>query len=358
MKKILIDGMTCNKGGKETFIINHYKKLIATDRYEFTFISYDDEMAYEDYLKETGASVIHLPPRNRGLVQYVSALNRLLREGRFDVVWAHETSLSRCELLMLAKLHRVPKRLIHSHSSSNMGSRFTYIMHSINKVFLPLWVTDRLACSESAAKWFYRGKNYRIIKNGIDVEQYRFDQQVRDSIRDAFDLGDSLVIGHVGRFGFEKNHKKLINVFNNLLRIRPDSKLLLCGDGEERSNIEAQIKELGICDNVLLLGVVDNVHQILQAVDVLVMPSLFEGLPFALLEAQASGLNCVVSDTVSKEADVTDQIVFLPLELDDYKWAEVIAGELNSNREASAEVIIHKGFDINESVRIVEDLLD
>lgn len=350
--------MTENKGGKETFVINHYKKMLPTKQYEFTFIAYDDEMAYEDYLVETGATVVHLPPRNKGLLQYISALNSLLLRNEYDVVWAHETSLSKCELLVLAKLHKVPKRLIHSHSSSNMGGRFTYVMHSLNKIFLPLWVTDSLACSEPAAKWFYWKNDYRIIKNGIDVDLFRYDPEVRDSIRASLGLKNAFVVGHVGRFGFEKNHKKLIDVFYQLLQIRPEAKLLLCGDGEERANIEAQIEELGISNTVLFMGVVDNVHQILQAMDVLVMPSLFEGLPFALLEAQATGLDCVVSDTVSRESDVTGQIEFLPLALEDMQWAKVVSKKFNDDRSKSAEIIKQKGFDINESIRIVEELLE
>lgn len=350
--------MTENKGGKETFVINHYKKLLPTKQYDFTFIAYDDVIAYEDYLIETGATVVHLLPRNKGLIQYISALNNLLRKNRYDVVWAHETSLSKCELLVLAKLHKVPKRLIHSHSSSNMGGRFTYVMHSLNKIFLPLWITDSLACSEPAAKWFYWKNDYKIINNGIDVDLFRYDPEARDSIRSSLGLKDSFVVGHVGRFGFEKNHKKLIDVFYRLLEFRPEARLLLCGDGEERSNMEAQIDKLGIRDNVLFLGVVDNVHQILQAMDVLVMPSLFEGLPFALLEAQAAGLNCVVSDTVSRESDVTGQIEFLPLALEDMQWAKVVSKKINDDRSKSAEIIKQKGFDINESIHIVEELLE
>ena len=358
MKKVLIEGMTENKGGKETFIINIYKKLIPTNQYEFYFIAYDKQIAYEDYLKQTGASVIHVPPRNKGLIKYMLVLDSLLRHEKYDVVWAHKTTLSACELLFLSKLRGVRKRIVHSHSSSNMGGRFTYLMHSINKVLLPLWVTDRLACSESAAQWFYRNDNYQIINNGIDVERFRFDPQIRESIRKDLGLEGSFVVGHVGRFGVEKNHTKLLNVFYEVKKLKPDAKLVLCGDGEERTQIETLIEELKLKDSVLLLGVINNVHQVLQAMDVLMMPSLFEGLPFALLEAQASGLRCVVSDTVSQESNITGQTVFLPLDLDNSKWAqELLRADSLINRFESASVISNNGYNINCSVKEIEQIL-
>lgn len=358
MIKVLIEGMTSDKGGKETFIINIYKQLIKCNQYEFTFIAYDETIAYEDFLKATGSAVIHIPPRNKGFFKHVSALNSLLKRNHFDVVWAHKTTLSACELLVVSKIHNIDKRIIHSHSSSNMGGRFTYLMHAINKLILPLWATDYLACSESAAKWFYRNETYRVINNGIDVERFKFDTVARSKIRESLGLNDSFVVGHVGRFGVEKNHKKLLNVFHAILQLQPNAKLVLCGDGEERENIEEQIKALGISENVLLLGVIDNVHQVVQAMDVLVMPSLFEGLPFALLEAQASGLKCVVSDTVSRESDILNWNLFLPLNLNDSKWAlSIMSLNYNYDRNMGAVVLAEKGFDVIEITDALKQLL-
>ena len=358
MKKVLIEGMTNNKGGKETFIINIYKQLIHSNKYDFTFIAYDDTIAYENYLKETGSTVVHIPPRSRGLFKHVFALNTLLKRNHFDVVWAHKTTLSACELLIVSKFHNIEKRIIHSHSSSNMGGRFTLLMHTINKYLLPLWATDFLACSESAAKWFYKNNNYNVIKNGIDVERFKFDPIVRSEIRESLNLNDSFVIGHVGRFGIEKNHKKLLNVFHELVQLQPNSKLILCGDGEERDIIETQINDLRLSDQVLLLGVIDNVDQVLQAMDVLVMPSLFEGLPFALLEAQASGLRCVVSDTVSQESNITGQMTFLDLDLEDSEWAKTILDVGNyEERNESIKILDRRGYNISSSASAVSQLL-
>ena len=195
--------------------------------------------------------------------------------------------------------------------------------------------------------------------NGIDLEHYKYNPEIRKQIRLQYDLQDEFVIGHVGRFGIEKNHKKLLNVFAACKKVQPKVKLILCGDGEERKNIEDEIKRLNIEIDVLLLGVVYNVNEILQAMDIFVMPSLFEGLPFSLLEAQATGLQCIVSDTVSLESDITGWNQFLPLNLDNELWADAILNlERVNDREKGYEILKKSGFDIADCKNEVEKLID
>lgn len=355
MINVLIEGMTNNKGGKETYIINMFNFMDKT-KYRFTFIAYDDEIAYEDYLKNAGAEVIHVAARHKGLFKHRKELCHLFKTKHFDVVWAHKTTLSACEILSIAKTYRVSVRIVHSHSSQNMGGKFTYVMHRINQKFVFDWANVYMACSEVAAKWFYGNHPAIIIKNGIDLEKFKFSEEVRKKIRNKLNLDKDFVIGHVGLFSKIKNQEKVINVFNEFKKLNSHSKLVLCGDGKERKNIENQIKKLGLENDVLLLGMVNNVHEILQAVDVIVMPSLFEGLPFALLEAQAAGLKCIVSDTVSKEADVTGWNVYMPLDEIDVNWAR----ELNkvfitkSDRNDGYRKLKTAGYDILDCVNVVE----
>ena len=357
MIKILIEGMTNNRGGKETYIINMYNAM-DKDKYQFTFIAYDEKIAYEDYLLETGAEIIHLPPRHAGLIAHKSQLDKLLTKIHFDVVWSHKTTLSACELLVSAKKHGVPVRIVHSHSSANMGGKFTYIMHHMNKLFIRRWANEYFACSDKAAKWFYGNYPVKIMKNGIDLDRFKFNENIRNIIRAKLDLDGYFVIGHIGRFGAEKNHKKLLNVFHEYIKTNNRSKLILVGDGEERENIEHQITALGLNDCVILLGIVDNVNEILQAIDLIVMPSLFEGLPFALLEAQTAGLKCVVSDTVSHESDIMGWNVFLPLDLDDIGWTDEIDKiSLNYDRYEGFISMNKHNYDINESVRCIDDII-
>ena len=195
--------------------------------------------------------------------------------------------------------------------------------------------------------------------NGIDLDKFKYNPSLRDKIRKEMNLDNSFLIGHVGRFGIEKNHKKLINIFNILKQKKENSKLILCGDGEERNSIEQQIEELDLKTDVLLLGNVDNVNEILQAIDIMVMPSLFEGFPFALLEAQTAGLRCVVSDTVSKEIDVLGWNQFLPLSLDDNLWADnILKNNSILDRYEGYRIIKEKGYDLNDCLSALEKKLN
>lgn len=357
MINILVEGMTSNKGGKESYIINAYKTFDKT-RFNFTFIAYDDEVAYEDYLVETGAVVLHLPSRNQGLLKFRKSLRHLFETKKYDVLWSHKTTLSSCEALEIANEYKVPLRIIHSHSSSNMGGKLTYILHQINKRRIKKWANEYYACSDTAAQWFFGEDKCKIIKNGIDVEKFRFNSSTRDRIRKRLGIDDCFVIGHIGRFGIEKNHKKLIDVFYEITKMDSSARLVLCGDGEERSNIEAHIREKELEDRVILLGVIDNVHEVLQAIDIIVMPSLFEGLPFALLEAQAAGLKCIVSDTVSKESDILRWNTFVPLASDDYLWAKTVVGQKLEDRKKAADTVKSKGFDIHDCVDEIEGTME
>lgn len=359
MIRILVEGMTEGKGGKEACIINTFRAF-NKNRYAFTFVAYDDTIAYQEELETAGAEIIKIPSRKNGVLKYRRALSGEFRRNKYDVVWANKTTLSSCEILEIAKKSGVPLRIVHSHSSANMGSKLTLAMHNINKLFIRKWANEFFACSDTAAKWFFGNRDCQQIKNGIDVEKFRFNPSVRDRIRSELKINDEIVVGHIGRFGIEKNHKKLINVFAEIHKKNKKTKLVLCGDGEERHNIETQIKTHNLENSVLLLGVVNNVNEILQAIDVIVMPSLFEGLPFALLEAQAAGLKCVVSDTVSQESNILGQNVFISLNESDYRWAEQVLNSVTpySEREQFADQILKKGFDIFDSVEKVQNIIE
>lgn len=358
MLNVLIEGMTNNKGGKETYIINMYNAL-DKKKYKFTFVAYDDVIAYEDYLLKTGAEVIHIPARNLGLHRHKKALNDLMMNNNFDVIWSHKTTLSACEIMMIGKKNNVPLRMIHSHSSANMGNSFTLLMHNINKKFIFKWANRYLACSKTAAKWFFGEYSAVIMKNGIDLEKFKFDETIRNRVRHELNLDGKFVIGHVGRFGIEKNHKKLISIINECRLQNENIRLVLCGDGEERENIVEQIRSLKLEKYVVMLGVVDNVNEILQAVDIIVMPSLFEGLPFALLEAQTAGLKCIVSDTVSRESDILKWNQYIPLEEPDKVWKEKIFEQnINYNRIIGYDEMKKKNYDIKDCVTEFEVQLE
>lgn len=358
MINILFEGMTENRGGKEAYIMNMFRAFDKT-RYAFSFIACDKVIAYEEEIFAAGARILWVPPRCDGLLAYRKALHQLFKKNHFDVLWANKTSLSSCEILEIAKKHGVPVRIVHSHCSSNMGGKLTWILHQINKRLVGNWANVRFACSDTAAAYFFGRKSVQLMKNGIDVDRFRFQPEVRYRIRVQLGLDDCLVIGHVGRFGVEKNHQKLISIFHELKKQRQDVRLLLCGDGEKRADIETQVRELDLQDSVMFLGVIDNVHEILQAMDLLVMPSLFEGLPFTLLEAQAAGLRCVVSDTVSRESDLLEGNEFLPLSLEERIWAQkILEIDQTYDRAKAVEIVAKKGFCVMDCAKQAERIIE
>lgn len=358
MKIILIEGMTEGVGGKETYIINTFRAMDKA-KYRFIFVSYNIKIAYEEELIKSGAVIVHVTPRSKNPLVFWKELNQIFKKYNIDVVWAHKTTLSSCEIFKAANKFNVPIIIIHSHCSENMGGRFTQIMHDYNKRRIDKLANIKMACSDVASKWFYDDKESIIMKNAINLEKFRFNSSVREQIRNELKLENKLVLGHVGRFGVEKNHTKLLNVFHKLCEQNPESRLILCGDGEEREHIEDLIQQFNLSDNVILTGIINNVNEMLQAFDVLIMPSLFEGLPFALLEAQASGLKCVVSDTVSSESNVMGWNIPVPLNASDQEWVDSINSiDLHYNREEAYEEMKIKGFDLNDSIKLIENTID
>lgn len=355
---MLFEGMSLNKGGLETYIINVYNAL-NKNNYRFFFIAYDKEIAYEKYLKNTGAEVIHVTSRSVNPYRYIKELANIFKRNRIDVFWAHKTTLSLCEAMILAKKYKVPVRMIHSHSSENMGGKFTYIMHNLNKKFIRKEANVFLACSEVASKWFYGDKKSIIMRNAINLERFKFDPKTRSRIRNELMIEDKFVVGHVGAFNNVKNHNKLLHIFKSFHEQEPNSILLLCGDGELRKDIENTIHELQIDNSVILLGMIDNVNEVLQAFDIYVMPSLFEGLPFSIMEALASGLICIVSDTISQESNVIGRNVSVGLDASNVEWVNIVRNfKTPIDRFWGYEEMKKCGFDIKDNVAKIELIIN
>ena len=344
---ILIEGLSDGTGGKETYILNVFN-LLMNEKYSLSFLAYDNTIAYEDYLLDHGAEIIRVPPRNKGVIAHISALDRVFRSKKFDVFWSHKTTLSSCEALASAKRAKVPIRIVHSHCSQNMGGRFTAAMHYLNKQRIGGLATDFLACSLSAGDYFFRkGIQVRIMHNSFDISRYSYDPQKEQACRAEFGLADSFVLGHVGRFSPEKNHPKLIGILHSLCERGLNAKLLLCGEGAEQERIRDLAKQYGVADNVLFLGVRNDVDYILQCLNVFLFPSIHEALGFAFLEAQAAGVPCVISDRVPDEAVCSDHVTKLSLEAEDGLWADACLRYRDVDKAAVTNSLSEHGFDSN-----------
>ena len=258
--------------------------------------------------------------------------------------------------LAAAKKANVSTRIAHSHTS-NFDSDLKKPIRNMTKHLIPMYATDFFGCSDEAMEFMFgkrAAKDGIVINNAIDTSKFTFSEKTRKKIRKEFSLpADSFVVGHVGRFNYPKNHEFLISIFNELLKEEPSAKLLLVGDGENKAIIKKQVSDLGISKSVIMTGVRNDIHDIMQAMDVFVMPSRYEGLPVVSIEAQASGLPCVFSDVVTTDLNITGNCRFISLKLNTKGWVEAILSFKKYTRRNTSEDLRLSGYDSHsEAVKI------
>lgn len=341
-------------GGLETMLMNYYRH-VDRKKIQFDFLVHRDfEAAYDREIIELGGKIYRLPRLNPISRYYWKQLNGFFREHQeYKIVHSHLDCMSAIPLKS-AKNNGVPVRIAHSHSSSQTKDK-KYYLKLFYKNKITKYATELFACSQAAGQWMFNTDHFYILNNAIDANQYVYDSKVRAFERRKMGIPEeTLVIGHVGRFAPPKNHKYLIELFNQVRKKIPNTILMLVGDGELRSQMENLAKELGIQDKVIFTGQRTDVSRLLQVMDVFVFPSIYEGLPVSLIEAQAAGLPCLISDKVPIECKKTDLVEQIPLD-DINKWIELIIGVENVMRRDTSEEIKKSGFDINSSAKELEE---
>ena len=231
---------------------------------------------------------------------------------------------------------------MHSHNSGTSRSLVTNLLHRINSLTLPMAEVSKIAVSHPAGRWIFgEASSYAVIHNGVDVDRFAFRADVRERARSDLDLGDGFVVGNVGAFLPAKNHAFLISIFKRVLAQAPNAKLLLIGTGPLQQEIRKTVITSGIDDKVLFLNQRADVPDLLSAMDCMVFPSLYEGFPLAVVEAQAAGLPIVLSDVTTSEVAVAEMCSYLPLSLDPALWAQAIVGarRLNDRREGRTAIM-------------------
>ena len=315
--------------------------------------------------KQMGSKLYKLPiDNNHGLIIRELKVNReyyrFFKKHHYDIVYADTENSLRSIHLLMAKLAGVPVRVVHSHNTSlQTQSKASQAISRMLRGLFSLSATDFFACSDLAAEWLfpksiYRKKRYKILKNGVDLKQFSFDENIRNTYRAELGLESSFVIGNVGRFMPQKNHDFIISVFSEALKIIPNAKLLLIGDGPDKQNIEKKAKKLGVYDKIVFISNVPDVSGYLQAMDVFFMPSLFEGLPITGIEAQASGLPCLFSDTITKELAITDLADYMSLNESPEKWALKLGSYKNKERKNTTAELKKNGYSITGTVKWLE----
>lgn len=353
-------GEPISNGGQESFVMNCIEVIQSDDIIiDLATPYYCDNEYYADVVHKKGGYIycFGLPfEPGKSRFNIVDKLKELLKNNLYDIVHIHSGSISVLALAAYVAYKKgVNKIIVHSHSSGDKQSIKHYIIKKLSAPIFYKCATDYCACSKLAAEWKFPkkivNKNTVVLKNGINTKLFKYNSNKRSEYRSKLGIDEqTFVIGHVGRFSFEKNQKFLVNVFCEIKERMQECKLVLIGAGEDLEAIKDLVVQRGIQDKVLFEGNVNNVNDYMQAFDVFALPSLFEGLGTVGIEAQGAGLPVVASDRVPADMQLTNAVSFLSLESSYVEWANCICGYKGYERKDTSDEIRKKGFDICNTV--------
>ncbi len=331
------------RGGQETHLMDIYRH-IDREKVQFDFIVHTPEKGeYDDEVRALGGKIFVVEKINQGIIRYIRSIRKIVKDNHYQIVTCHTAHAAGFIVLLAAKQGGAPVRIAHSHNTS-FGQPF------LHKICIPLlnhFATDRFAVSVPAGIYMFGSKKpFTVINNAVDPAAFSFDKEKREKIRARFGFQNQLVLGHVGRMTKQKNHSFLLDIFAAVHEKDPDARLLLIGIGELESEIREKAEHLGLINHISFLGSRPDVADLMQAMDVFVLPSIYEGLGRVAIEAQASGLPCVLADTIPPEARIVSEITVLSLRDTPQKWAEAIFSCRGKERKSGAEEIRRAGFDI------------
>lgn len=333
MIKVLHIGISDSLGGIESFLLNLYTAIDKT-KIKFDFVASSNKPAIQNELVKLGGEIFYIPYGSG--ISYYFGIKKLLNDNKYDVVHIHKNSLANPLAVLAAKMSSVGKIILHSHSTNPSKGYIAAWMHNVVKCIMPMDNIIKLACSNDAARWLFSEKYLNevvLINNAIDLDKYRYDPQERYRIREEFGLTENdFVIGNVGRMVKQKNQIFLLDALIALQGCG-NVKLLICGDGILKDVIKNKIEKMGLSNRVILTGARTDIHLLLNAMDVFVMPSTDEGLGIAAVEAQANGLPCVVSKAIPEECNITDSFIKVKSDIVD-DWVNAILRNTKRNNNA------------------------
>lgn len=334
-------------GGVEAVIMNYYEH-IDKSQVQFDFVVHDNSpVDITEKVEAMGGKVYKVTPYTKNVFAFMYDVYKIIKKNHYTIVHSNMNTLSVFSLFP-AWMAGVPVRILHNHSTSVPSETKRNIMKMILRPFAKLFANKYFACSQLAAEWMY-GKSsvesgkVTIIHNAIDLKKYAFDQDKRDRIRKELGIENKFVIGHVGRFMYQKNHEFLIDVFSEVAKSEPNAALLLIGDGPLKSRIMQKVKNLHLEDKVYFLGLRSDVQDLYNAMDLFVLPSYYEGLPVVGVECQANGLPVLVSMNVTKELYLTDIVRYINLSDGIEVWKKNIILKINEKVETRKNTSMQMG---------------
>ena len=343
-------------GGTQALLMNIYRN-IDRSKVQFDFlVEYPDKQFYDEEILKLGGKVYYSNVRNDfNIFKFEKKLKKIIKENNYKIVHVHAYTIGYF-CLKVAKECGVPIRIAHSHS--NEATRdFKYLPKLFLQRIYTVYATNLMACSEDAGKYLFKNKKFEVMNNAIDSRKFIYNKEIREKIRKKLNIENSFVVGHIGRFKPEKNHKFLIEIFSEVKRKKNNAKLLLIGTGDLENSIKKQVQELNLQNDVIFLGNRTDVNNLYQAMDIFIFPSLFEGLGIVAIEAQASGTPIVCSNKLPPEIEISSICKKLSLSETAEVWADeaIKLAEDNKSKRNLQQEVINAGFDLSDIVNKLQD---
>ncbi|MBR6531384.1 MAG: glycosyltransferase family 1 protein [Clostridia bacterium] len=354
-----------NRGGAETMVMNYYRSIDRT-RVQFDFMVHRQERgAYDDEIEALGGRIYRMPPVQPGhFGEYKKAAARFFDEHKeYSVIHSHMSELGYF-VFREAKARGIKCTVCHAHNAPHFRDETVveklkdvvrnYFKHRIRK-----YTDHKFICGVEAGEWLFGSeskKDFVMMNNAVDASRFAWSEERSKQLKEKFGLDGKFVVCHVGRFNAQKNHSFLVEIFKNVYAANPDSCLLLVGAGDLEEKVRQQVNNAGLTDCVRFMGLRDDVNEIMIASDVFLFPSLYEGLPVTLVEAQSSGIKCVISDTIPADCRITQNIDVVSLQKPARQWAEKVLEYADGYpRKNTFEEIAAAGFDIRENAKWLEE---
>ena len=340
-------------GGVDTMVMNYYRHIDRSKvQFDFIMDGYS-KTPIDDEIESMGGKVYKVEPYEKNILKSMHQCYKIFKTNHYFIVHSHMNTLSVFPLFEAWRAG-VPVRIAHSHSTASKSEGLRTIIKYTLRPLATLFSTHYCACSEYAGRWLFGNRLFdagkvHLVKNAIDLNQFNFNPKIRQKVRKMLNIDDKFVVGHVGRFVYQKNHDFLIDIFCEIHRNEPNSVLLLIGDGPLKEKIQQKVDKFGLSNDVLFLGIRKDVSELYQAMDVFLLPSFYEGLPVVGVEAQASGLPCIVSDAITRELKVTPLVEFLSPSQSAKEWARKILSARQVGRKEKCSEIRSVGLDINSA---------
>lgn len=354
---LYVNGGLMNRGGIESYMMNYYRNF-DRGRIQIDFVVHDAGGCgyYDDEIYKLGGQIFALPQKSKHPFSYTSKLKAILIEGKYKIIHTHMDAMG-AWVLRTAMKCGIPVRIAHSHNTQHLTTNplklffLELALKNINR-----YATHRMACSNAAGEWLFGNEPFIVVKNAIDVDKFKFNPKFRKSVRQQYNIKDNFLIGHIGRFDMQKNHTFLIDVFYEVHKTIPKSKLMLIGEGHLMEYIKKKVSDMGLKDNVIFIGVRDDANLFYNAFDLFVLPSLFEGLPVVAIETQINGCPLLLSSEITNETQITPNVQFVSLDKNEWLNKIIFMTKKQDLRNEAHFDLSASGYDIRHEALKLQEL--